>query len=80
MTDLFPARMQMAVSLDFHIIFSCIGMVMPFLMVASHRMWMKTKDPVYYDLTKAWSKGVAILCHYSKRPRRRLPSTYWPSH
>jgi cytochrome d ubiquinol oxidase subunit I len=61
MTDLFSARMQMAVSLGFHIIFSCIGMVMPFIMVASHRMWLKTKQPVYYDLTKAWSKGVAIL-------------------
>jgi cytochrome bd ubiquinol oxidase subunit I len=61
MPDLLSARMQMAVSLGFHIIFACVGMVMPFLMVASHRCWLKTKEPVYYEMTKAWSKGVAIL-------------------
>jgi len=51
----------MAVSLGFHIIFACVGMVMPFLMVASHGRWLKTKEQVYYDMTRAWSKGVAIL-------------------
>ena len=61
MPDLLSARMQMAVSLGFHIIFACVGMVMPFLMVASHGRWLKTKEPVYYDMTRAWSKGVAIL-------------------
>jgi len=61
MPDLLSARMQMAVSLGFHIIFACVGMVMPFLMVASHGRWLKTKEQVYYDMTKAWSKGVAIL-------------------
>src|ERR1700689_4961439 len=61
MSDLFSARSQMAVSLGFHIIFACVGMVMPFLMVASHGRWLKTKEQVYYDMTKAWSKGVAIL-------------------
>lgn len=61
MPDLFSARMQMAVSLGFHIIFACVGMVMPFLMVASQRCWLKTKEPIYEEMTKAWSKGVAIL-------------------
>jgi len=61
MPDLLSARMQMAVSLGFHIIFACVGMVMPFLMVASHGRWLKTKEQVYYDMTRAWSKGVAIL-------------------
>jgi len=51
----------MAVSLGFHIIFACVGMVMPFLMVASHGLWLKTKEPVYYEMTRAWVKGVAIL-------------------
>ena len=61
MPDLLSARMQMAVSLGFHIIFACVGMVMPFLMVAAHGLWLKTKEPVYEDMTRAWSKGVAIL-------------------
>ena len=51
----------MGVSLGFHIIFACVGMVMPFLMVAAHGLWLKRKDKTYYDLTLAWSKGVAIL-------------------
>ena len=51
----------MSVSLGFHIIFACIGMTMPFLMVMSHWLWLKKKDMHYLELTKAWSKGVAIF-------------------
>jgi cytochrome d ubiquinol oxidase subunit I len=61
MEDLLSARLQMAISLGFHIIFACIGMVMPFLMAYSHWRWLRTKKPVFLDLTKAWSKGVAIF-------------------
>jgi len=61
MTDLLFARYQMAISLGFHIIFAAIGMTMPFFMAVAHWKWLKTKDEVYYRLTKAWSKGVAIL-------------------
>jgi cytochrome d ubiquinol oxidase subunit I len=55
------ARLTMALSLAFHIIFACIGMTMPFLMVVSHWLWLKRKDEIYLRLTKAWSKGVAIF-------------------
>jgi len=51
----------MALSLGFHIIFSCIGMVMPFFMAVSHYYWLKTNNIVYKNITKAWSKGVAIF-------------------
>ena len=51
----------MALSLGFHIIFSCIGMVMPFFMAVSHYYYLKTGKPVYRNITKAWSKGVAIF-------------------
>ena len=61
MDNLFAARSTMAISLAFHIIFACIGMTMPFLMVISHWLWIKRKDEVYLNLTKAWSKGVAIF-------------------
>jgi cytochrome d ubiquinol oxidase subunit I len=61
MDDFIAARSQMALSLGFHIIFSCIGMVMPFFMAVAHFYWLKTKDPVYKNITKAWSKGVAIF-------------------
>ena len=61
MTDLFAARSQMAISLGFHIIFASIGIAMPFLMAISHWRWLRTKEPVFLELTKAWSKGVAIF-------------------
>lgn len=61
MDDLLAARLQMALSLGFHIIFACIGMVMPFFMAVSHLLWLRTNNEVYKNLTKAWSKGVAIF-------------------
>jgi cytochrome d ubiquinol oxidase subunit I len=36
-------------------------MVMPVFMAISHYKWIKTKDPVYKNVTIAWSKGVAIF-------------------
>src|SRR5699024_2644863 len=61
MEDLLAARLQMAVSLGFHIIFACIGMAMPFLMAIAEYQWIKTGRQVDQDLAKAWSKGVAIF-------------------
>ena len=61
MDDFIAARSQMALSLAFHIVFSCIGMVMPFFMAVAHFYWLRTGKPVYKNVTKAWSKGVAIF-------------------
>lgn len=61
MDDFLAARSQMALSLGFHIVFSCIGMVMPFFMAVSHFYYLKTKKQIYKNITKAWSKGVAIF-------------------
>jgi cytochrome d ubiquinol oxidase subunit I len=61
MNDFIAARSQMALSLAFHIIFSCIGMVMPFFMAVSHYYYLRTGKPVFRNITKAWSKGVAIF-------------------
>lgn len=61
MDDFIAARSQMALSLGFHIIFSCIGMVMPFFMAVAHYYWLRTNNVVYKNIAKAWSKGVAIF-------------------
>jgi cytochrome d ubiquinol oxidase subunit I len=61
MDDFLAARSQMALSLGFHIIYACIGMVMPFFMAIAHYKWLVTKDITYRNITKAWSKGVAIF-------------------
>jgi cytochrome d ubiquinol oxidase subunit I len=60
-TDLFAARSQMAISLGFHIVFASIGIAMPFLMAISHWQWLRTGEAACKDLTKAWSRGVAIF-------------------
>jgi cytochrome d ubiquinol oxidase subunit I len=61
MDNFMAARSQMALSLGFHIIFSCIGMVMPFFMAVSHFLYLRSNNPMYQNVTKAWSKGVAIF-------------------
>ena len=61
MDSLLAARLQMAFSLGFHIIFACIGMVMPFFMSASYYLHIKKHDPDSLELTRLWMKGVAIF-------------------
>lgn len=51
----------MAMSLAFHIIFAVMGIGMPLLMVLAEHRWLRTRDPIWLDLAKRWSKGTAIL-------------------
>lgn len=61
MTDLLAARLQMALSLGFHIVFACIGMTMPWLMAAAQWRYLRTRDPAYRELARTWAKGVAVF-------------------
>ncbi len=61
MDSLLAARVQMGLSLGFHIVFAVIGMAMPVMMVVSEALWLRTKNPAYLDLTKRWARGTAIL-------------------
>lgn len=61
MQDLMAARLTMAGSLAFHIVFASIGMIMPFLMSAAHGRWLRTGDADAYRLCRAWGRGVAIF-------------------
>ncbi len=61
MDEFLAARLQMGVSLGFHIIFACIGMVMPWFMFVAELKWLRTQNEIYLDLAKAWAKGVAIF-------------------
>lgn len=61
MEDLLAARLQMAISLGFHIVFACIGMTMPWLMAAAQWRYLKKRDPLDLQLARAWSKGVAVF-------------------
>src|ERR1043165_8631288 len=61
MTDLLAARLQMAISLGFHIVFAEIGIAMPVLMVLAEWRWRRTGDEVYLRLAKRWAKGTTVL-------------------
>ena len=61
MTDLLAARAQMALSLAFHIVFACVGMAMPLLMVIAEVRWLRTRDPDALELARRWAKGTGIL-------------------
>ncbi len=61
MNNLLAARSQFAVSMIFHIVFSCIGMAMPFFMIVAHWIWLKKGDPIYEKIARAWCRGIAIF-------------------
>lgn len=61
MDNLLAARLQMAISLGFHILFAVAGMAMPLLMVLAEWRHQKTGDAVYRELAHRWAKGTAIL-------------------
>ncbi len=61
MDNLFFARMQMAVSLGFHIIFAAVGIGMPFLMFIAEGFWLKNRDATSLKLAQKWAKGTAIF-------------------
>ena len=46
MSDLLAARLQMALSLGFHIVFAIVGMAMPLLMAIAEWLHLRTKDPL----------------------------------
>ncbi len=61
MSDLLAARLQMAWSLAFHIVFAAIGIALPVMMVIAEWRWKRSRDPVFLELAKRWAKGSAIL-------------------
>ncbi len=59
--DLLAARLQMALSLGFHILFAVAGMAMPCLTVLAEWRYRQGRGPVYRELAHRWAKGTAIL-------------------
>lgn len=61
MSDIHAARLQMAMSLAFHIVFAVVGIALPLMMVIAEGLWLRTGAPVYRVLARRWAKGAAIL-------------------
>ncbi len=51
----------MGTSLAFHIVFAALGVGLPLLVFIAEGQWLRTGDRAYYDLARAWSRGMAIL-------------------
>lgn len=60
-SNLLAARNQMAFTLGFHIILSCLGVAFPVVMLIAEYKGRKNDDEVALLLAKRWSKAVAVL-------------------
>ena len=61
MQSLLAARVQMADSLMFHIIFSVLSIGVPLLLCIAEGLALWHKDPVWMALARRWSKAVALI-------------------
>ena len=61
MNDLAAARLQMATSLGFHIVFAGLGIGLPLFLLTAEGIWLRTGSPQYLALAKRWSKSFAII-------------------
>jgi cytochrome d ubiquinol oxidase subunit I len=59
--DLMAARVQMAVSLGWHIIVACFGVGMPVLTVFAEWRGNRTGDGAYLELAHRWAKAMGVL-------------------
>jgi cytochrome bd ubiquinol oxidase subunit I len=60
MDVLTAARLQMEVSLGFHMFFAALGIGMPLLMLLAEGQWLRTGREHYRDLAKTWGKATAL--------------------
>src|SRR5262245_45998728 len=61
MDSLTAARLQMTVSLAFHMIYAAIGIGLPLLMVIVEGLSLRTGKPHYKHLAKTWAKTTGLL-------------------
>jgi len=61
LSSLTAARVQMELSLGFHMLFASVGMALPVMLLIVERRWMRTGDRDALELAKTWSKATAVL-------------------
>jgi cytochrome d ubiquinol oxidase subunit I len=61
MDSLTAARLQMTMSLAFHMIYAAIGIGLPLLLVIVEGMYLRTGQPHYKELAKKWAKVTGLL-------------------
>jgi cytochrome d ubiquinol oxidase subunit I len=60
MTSLTAARIQMELSLGFHMIFAAIGIAMPAMMLIAERRWIRHGDADALALARMWARLTAV--------------------
>lgn len=59
--DFRAARIQMALSLGWHIVVACFGVGMPALVLIAEWRGQRTGDPVYRLLARRWARAMGVL-------------------
>src|ERR1043165_7524767 len=59
-SNLLAAREQMAFTLGFHIVLSCIGVALPATILVANWIGLKKGDQAAMELAKRWSKAMAV--------------------
>ncbi len=61
MSPLLAARLQMAFTLGFHIVFASLGVGFPVLLLAAEGLHLRSGDPGWKTLARRWAKAFAVL-------------------
>ncbi|MGY1704529.1 cytochrome ubiquinol oxidase subunit I [Geodermatophilus sp. SYSU D00697] len=59
--NLYPARMQMALSLGWHIVFACFGIAFPLITVVVEWLGHRRGDAALLGLAHTWAKAMGVL-------------------
>ena len=59
--DLMAARMQMAISLGWHIVIACFGVGFPALVLLAEWRGMRSGDPTWTMLARRWARTMGVL-------------------
>jgi cytochrome bd ubiquinol oxidase subunit I len=56
-----PARAEMAFTLGFHIIFACLGIALPTIVLLAEFIGLRRKDDTAMRLARRWSQAMGVL-------------------
>src|SRR4029077_14276692 len=59
-SDLLAAREQMAFTLGFHIVLSCLGVALPATILIANYLGLRRGDDDAMELARRWSKAMAV--------------------
>lgn len=57
---LYLSRLQFAFTMSFHIIFPAFSIGLATFLVVMEGLWLKTKNPIYYQIIRFWTKVFAL--------------------